>query len=126
MGMEVKSWGIVIILFTTLLTSSAQILLKLGVNKSGFSFINLAANYYLIFGFFLYGVAGILTISAFRKGEVSVLYPIFATSYVWVAFLSNYLLKEELSLFRWFGIILIVFGVSLLGFSSRKESKVAI
>ena len=121
--MKTRSKSIAIVILTTFLTSSAQIFLKIGVKSSESNFISLATNYHIIFGFLLYAIGGSLAIYVFRHGEVTVIYPLFATSYVWVAFSSKYFLGEELNLFKWIGILIIVAGVALLGFAGEKNVK---
>ncbi|MBI2654885.1 EamA family transporter [Candidatus Woesearchaeota archaeon] len=118
--MKTKTLAILLILFTTFFTSSAQISLKFGVNKLKPSILGLVSNYYLVLGFLLYAIAGILAIMAFRKGQVSVLYPIFATSYIWVSLLSAYFFREDLSMLKWLGIFVIIAGISLVGFGDSK------
>ena len=118
--MKQKTTAIILILFTTLFTSSAQISLKLGINNLMPDFLSIISNYYLFQGFFLDAIAGVLAIIAFRKGEVSVLYPIFATSYIWVSILSFYFFKEELSMLKWLGILVIIAGISLVGFGDSR------
>ena len=118
--MKQKTTAIILILFTTLFTSSAQISLKLGINSLKPGFLGLISNHYLIQGFFLYAVAGVLAIIAFRKGQVSVLYPIFATSYVWVSLLSAYFFKEDLSVLKLLGISIIIAGISMVGFGDSR------
>ncbi len=118
--MATKLWAVVLILLTTLLTSSAQILWK-----KGSAFLSIAeplsvlTNYYILGGILLYVVGGTLMIIAFRGGEVSVLYPIIATSYIWVSFLSIYFLNESMRLFKWMGIFTIIAGIALIGFGSK-------
>lgn len=118
--MKAKTLAILLILFTTIFTSSAQLSLKLGINNLKPGLLGIILNYYLIQGFFLYAIAGALAIAAFRRGDVSVLYPIFATSYVWVSLASAYFFGEYLSNFKWFGIIVIITGISMVGFGSAK------
>jgi drug/metabolite transporter (DMT)-like permease len=118
--MKAKTLAMLLILFTTLFTSSAQISLKLGVNNLKPNIIGLISNYYLIMGFFLYAIAGVLAITAFRNGEVSVLYPIFATSYIWVSILSFYIFQETLGTLRLLGIFVIIAGISLVGFGDSR------
>ena len=120
--MNTKSSAILMILFSTLLTSTAQLFLKLSVKTLKFDALSILTNYHLIMGFLFYSIAGILTIIALRQGEVTILYPIFATSYVWVSLSSHFILGEEITTFRWFGIILIVFGVSLLGLNIKGKN----
>ena len=86
--MATKLWAALLVLFTTFLTSSAQLLWKKGSSTLTFNVISILTNYYLIGGILLYIVGGTLIIISFRGGEVSVLYPIIATSYIWVSFLS--------------------------------------
>ena len=111
-----------IILFSTLLTSTAQLFWKLGVDNLKFNILSIITNIELITGILLYAVAGILLILSFRGGEVSVLYPIFATSYIWVSFLSIYFLGEIMNLFKWTGISAIVIGIVLIGLGSKKSA----
>ena len=120
--MNTKLSAILMVLFSTLLTSTAQLFLKLSVKTLKFGALSILTNYYLIMGFLFYAIAGILMIIAFRHGEVTVLYPIFATSYVWVSFSSHFILGEEITTFRWFGVILIVLGVSLLGLNIKMKN----
>jgi uncharacterized membrane protein len=117
--MATKAWAIFTILFTTLLTSSAQLLYKYGSANLSFNPFQLITNYYLIGGIFLYAIGGILMIISFRGGEVSVLYPIIATSYIWVSFLSIKFLGETMNYFKWFGVILIISGIISIGFGSK-------
>ena len=118
--MSTKLWAIGIILFSTLLTSTAQLFYKFAADKLSFDILSLITNYELIIGIVLYAIGGILLILSFRGGEVSVLYPIFATSYIWVSFLSIYFLSESMNVFKWVGIFTIVSGIILIGYGSKK------
>ena len=117
--MATKLWAALLVLFTTLLTSSAQLLYKLGVPNLTFDIIGIITNYYLLGGIFLYAIGGILIILSFRGGEVSVLYPIFATSYIWVSLLSVKYLGEIMNAYRWIGVASIIAGIALIGYGSK-------
>ena len=109
-----------VVLFCTLLTSTAQLFYKYGAAKLSFDILSIITNYELIMGMVLYAVGGILMILSFRGGEVSVLYPIIAMSYIWVSFLSIYFLNESMNLFKWLGVFTIVAGIALIGYGSKK------
>ena len=120
--MPTKLWAMGVVLFCTLLTSTAQIFYKFGAEKLELNFISLLTNYELLMGVLLYAVGGILLILSLRGGEVSVLYPIIATSYIWVSFLSIYFLDESMNLFKWLGVITIMAGIMLIGFGSKDSA----
>ena len=117
--MATKLWAALLVLFTTLLTSSAQILYKFGSATLTFDIASILTNYYLLGGILLYVVGGTLIILSFRGGEVSVLYPIIATSYIWVSFLSIWFLGETMNFFKWNGVIAIITGIALIGYGSK-------
>lgn len=73
-------------------------------------------NLKLFVGYLLYGVNTFLMALALKGRELSRLYPIIALTYVWVTFLSLFVLPgEHLNWFRSAGIVTIVTGVSILG-----------
>lgn len=122
--METKLWAVLTLFFTTFLTSSAQLLYKFGVDSiENFSFLNTITNYYMVGGVILYIIGGILMIMSFRGGDLSVLYPIIATGFIWVSFLSVYFLNESMNLLKWAGVLGIVAGIVLIGFGSRETNK---
>lgn len=120
--MATKLWAVLLVLFTTLLTSSAQILYKLGSKALEFNIISILTNHYLLGGVLLYAIGGILIILSFRGGEVSVLYPIIATSYIWVSFLSIKFLGETMNALKWIGVAGIIFGIAFIGFGSKDSA----
>ena len=117
--MATKLWSILLVLFTTLLTSSAQLLYKFSSKTLTFNIVGILTNYYLLAGVILYAIGGTLIILSFRGGEVSVLYPIIATSYIWVSFLSIFFLGEEMNFFKWIGIMSIIAGIISIGYGSK-------
>ena len=80
----------------------------------------LLTNFPLILGYSLYGVNTLLLVVALRDGELSMLYPIIALTYVWVTLLSYTLLHETPNLYKNLGISTIVVGVAVLGGGGRK------
>src|SRR3989344_5628760 len=122
--MATKLWAALLVLFTTLLTSSAQILWKIGSESLKPDLMSVLTNYPLIMGLFLYAIGGGLLIISLRGGEVSVLYPIIATSYIWVSLMSIYFLNEQMNLWRWAGIFVIIAGISFIGYGSSETAKV--
>ena len=123
---KTKLWAALLILFTTLLTSSAQILWKKGSATLAFSLYGILTNYYLMAGLMIYVVGGVLLIISFRGGEVSVLYPIIAMSYVWVSFLSIKFLGERMNGFKWLGILSIIIGIVSIGYGSQEKATGAV
>ena len=124
--MATKLRSILIVLFTTLLTSSAQILWKKGSATLTSDILGILSNYYILGGVLLYIIGGTLIIIAFRGGEVSVLYPIIAMSYIWVNLLSVKFLNETMNFFKWMGVLTIIAGIVLIGYGSKDGAPGAI
>jgi len=120
---KTKLWAFGLILLCTLFTSVAQVLYKFGADKLSFDILSIITNYPLIIGLCLYGLSAVLLIIAFKGGEVSTLYPIIATSYVWVSILSIYFLSEVMTPLKWTGVIIIFLGVSFVGIGSKDGIK---
>lgn len=120
--MKTKLWAMAVMLFVTLLTSSAQIFYKMGASKLKLDLLAIITNYHIIIGIVLYGLGAVLMILAMRGGDVSVLYPIVATSYIWVSILSQHFFGEYVNMIEWTGIMAIVVGIVFISFGSRDDS----
>jgi drug/metabolite transporter (DMT)-like permease len=104
----------------TILGAAAQILMKVGMAHFNPSLPALLTNFPLIAGYTLYGVNTLLLVLALREGELSMLYPIIALTYVWVTLLSYTLLHEPPNWLKNLGICAIVAGVAVMGRRARK------
>lgn len=109
-----KLSAIILIIISTLFISAAQVFYKLASKTMVFN-VSILFNYYLYVGLLLYGIAAVLLILALKNGELSTLYPMIATSYLWVILLSIVMFNESINLFKWIGVALIIIGVAILG-----------
>lgn len=123
--MKTKVWAITLMFVCTLLTSTAQLLYKKGASTLSFDPTALLNNYYLLTGMAIYVIGAFLMILAFRGGEVTVLYPIIATSYIWVSIISIFFLREVMNVFKWIGIFTIITGIVLVGIGSKNKEEMA-
>ena len=124
--MKTAWWAILLVILTTGLTSAGQVFYKLGTNRalelSSSPGIIEYLNPFLISGLLVYGFGAVLLIIALKYGELSVLYPIIATSYIWVSFLSMYYFGELMNVYKWIGVVIIVAGVSLIGYGGTEHA----
>lgn len=76
----------------------------------------------LLAGIILYSLATIFMILSFREGELSMIHPFLATSFIWVTLISPLFFKtESISFFKLLGSLLIFSGVSLIGIGGSKK-----
>lgn len=111
---KTKAAAIILVLICTVLTSIAQIFYKLAGNKLSFDFYSILTNYYIYIGLVIYAIAAVLLIYALKNGELSVIYPMISTSYIWVILLSYFIFSETINAFKWIGVFIIIIGVGLL------------
>ena len=118
--------SLIMVFGCTLLGAAAQILIKSGLKflpqHVGFFELILAGltNWQLMLGLSLFGGSTVLLVLALRYGELSMLYPVIALTYVWVAMLSLFFFNESVNIFKAVGLVLIVSGVCVLGMSQKK------
>jgi multidrug transporter EmrE-like cation transporter len=113
--------GAALVFCCTLLGAGAQILLKTGANQLVHpSVLGIITNLSLIGGLSLYGVSTVLLVLALRDGELSLLYPVIALTYVWVTMLSFVVFHDRANPIKLIGIAIIVLGVGVLGREPRK------
>jgi uncharacterized membrane protein len=116
--MNAEPWAVGMIIVATVLGAFGSIYLKKGAEELEFNLRKLWGNVKLLYGVLLYGLSSLFFIVGLKGGELSVLYPLVALSYVWICILSKKILKEEMGLWKWAGVALIVAGVGLIGFGS--------
>ena len=119
-----KTTSIILVLICTLFTSAAQVLYKAGANNLDFqNWMTLFTNWQIGLGILLYGIAAVLLIFAFKHGELSVIFPMISTSYIWVSLLAVYYFGESFTTVRIVGIIVIILGVTLIGVGGKQHSQ---
>jgi uncharacterized membrane protein len=94
--------------------SIGQLEFKQGANNLQFDIKMLLTNYHLIAGVAVYALSTVLYVYALSKGNLSILYPIIATSYIWTLIFSKVFLKEPVGLTSWTGVFFIMLGVTLI------------
>ena len=105
----------------TILGAAAQILMKTGANHLAQpGLLSMATNLPLMGGYVLYGLSTLLLVLALKDGELSLLYPVIALTYVWVTMLSFLVFHDGINAWKLAGIVLIVSGVAVLGKGGRR------
>jgi len=120
--MTTKLSSIGLMILCTFFTSLAQVLYKFGVAKLEFNFISIITNYQIIAGIACYGIGAVILIAALRGGEVSILYPIVATSYIWVSLMSVQFFNEVMNIYKWAGVFFIIAGIIILNLKGRQKA----
>lgn len=109
-----------LVLSCTVLGAAAQMLMKIGLSHLDHpGIMGYITSLPLLAGYTLYGLNTLLMVFALRDGELSILYPIIALTYVWVTILSVLFFHESLNSFKLLGVVTVVAGVAVLGRGSR-------
>ncbi|HWF09670.1 MAG TPA: EamA family transporter [Bryobacteraceae bacterium] len=125
--------SVYMVLGCTVFAATAQVLMKFGATHpmpavspaetaTWLPFLNaLLHNFPLLLGYTAHSCNAMLLILALREGELSMLYPIIALTYVWVNLLSMYFFGEHLNPWKAVGIALVIGGVALMGRASARS-----
>lgn len=97
--------GIVLMLISSICVCIGQLLWKLSIEKG---------IWMLFLGFCFYGAGALVMVLAYRYGKLSVLQPILSLNYVLSFVLAAIVLKEEITAFKCLGVLLIIFGVTMV------------
>ena len=116
--MGVELWAAAMVVFGTAIGSFGPIFLKRSAKTFSFHPIKAIKNKNLVLGIFFYAIATIIFVPALKGGDLSILYPLVSTSYIFVSFYSSWLLKEKMDARKWFGILVIILGVFFIGLGS--------
>lgn len=118
----------VLILLNTLILVSGQFLWKFGMMNKENSFssvgevIKLLLSPYILSGLTMYGFATVLWLFILTRVPLSVAYPLQSLAYVFAVFGAYFIFNESLSIMKIAGVLLIIIGVSLIGFSPAPQS----
>lgn len=97
--------GILLMLVSSICVSVGQLFWKLSVTSGLMA---------LLTGYIFYGAGAIVMIIAYRYGKLSVLQPILSLSYVLSIVLAAVVLKEEVTVLKSIGVLVIIAGVVLI------------
>lgn len=112
---------IFITLIAALIASFAQILFKNSMvsTLSGIrSILRLFLKKKVILGFMGYIISLVIYLYALKAAPLSVVYPTFASSFIFITLLSAIFLKERINKTRLAGIVLVFIGIVIIGISA--------
>lgn len=104
-----KLKAICLAILCAILAATAQIFQKLGGNMLP------EITWPIFIGLLLYAIALLAFITALKEGEVTVIFPIVAVSYILVTIYAILIFNEPISILRWTGVLLIFAGVTMTG-----------
>ena len=111
-------WAVVLVLIAAFTGSFGSLYFKRGADKLEFKLSALLRNYDLLKGVVIYGSSTIFYVIGIKGGELSVLFPLVSTGYIWVCLISIRFLGEKMNTLKWAGIGCILLGVVLIGLGS--------
>lgn len=97
--------GILLMLISSICVCVGQLLWKLSAE---------AGIFIMLAGFCFYGVGALVMIVAYRFGKLSVLQPMLSLNYVLSIILAALVLKEEITILKCIGVLIIIAGVIMI------------
>jgi drug/metabolite transporter (DMT)-like permease len=105
---------LLLMIISTLIGAVGALFLKRGAASFSLHPRNWLKQHHLMIGGTLYVLAILVYLVLLRYLPLSIAYPMTSISYVWILLLSAKYLGEEIDIWRWAGVFLIVTGVVLL------------
>ena len=85
--------------------------------------LSVIRNPYVLAGVIFLAVFFFLYLAALSWADLSFVMPLTAMSYIFAALLAKFVLREDLSWFRWAGTVVITLGIILVALDSRQRSE---
>jgi len=118
--MKTPMSAILLIVVAALFASAGQIFYKFAANKT-VDVMSFILNPFLYMGLFAYGIGLIFMLKALRKGELTVIYPVMATSFIWIGIASPiFFATDSMNLQKWIGIFIIIAGITSVARGRKK------
>lgn len=97
--------GILLMIISSFCACIGQLLWKISATQ-GFVI--------MILGFIFYGIGAMVMIIAYKYGKLSVLQPMLSLNYILSLILAAWILNEDITWVKLFGVLVIVIGVILI------------
>ncbi len=114
--MRTPAISIVYFLIASLLGAVGQFLYKSGADKATRSLTSYVFNVRILVGVVCYIAVMVLFVVAFKRGgALSVLYPVYATTFIWAAIISLLAYDDPIRPINVAGMALLIGGMYLMG-----------
>lgn len=114
--MQTPIISVIFFLVASLLGALGQFLYKSGAAQAGGSISSYLTNFRLLAGVACYIAVMCLFIAAFKKGgSLTVLYPIYATTFIWGAVIAFYAFGAPIKPINVLGMLTLILGMFLMG-----------
>lgn len=108
--------SIILFVLASIFGAVGQFLYKSGTDAAGGSLASFILNPRILGGVACYIAVMILFVAAFKRGgELSVLYPIYASTFIWAALIGLFAYSTPISWVNVGGMVLLVVGMCLMG-----------
>ena len=120
-----RKLSLILIFGCTILLAAAQVMMKGGaqghrVDDPWQLAMAILHSPLLFAGYTLLGISTVVMVLALKYGELSIIYPVIALTYVWVTALSVVIYGEAMNSWKIAGISSVMLGVGVLGRSAHK------
>lgn len=112
----IKLVSVAMVLAGTLVGSVGALVLKKGVGR--YTFLQFLFSRYFIGGTFLYALSTVLYFLALRQEQLSVVYPLVSTAYIWTTILAALYLNEKITRWKIISLAGIIVGIILISVGS--------
>lgn len=128
--MSIKTAALAVL--SVLLATGGQLLLRAGMEKVGYIgapqisrpfklLTTVATNLQVLIGLSLFVASAVAWLIVLSRASLSVAYPFAGMTYVFTALFSKFVLHEKVTSLRWFGILLVLTGIVMVGRSAPPE-----
>jgi len=111
--------SMLLMVLSSFIGSFGAVLLKSGAGRLHRNLSSLFFNYHLAGGVSLYLLSSYFFVLGVRQGELTILYPLVALSYVFTMLWSRLFFGEPFTRAKFIGLAMIVFGIALLVAGNR-------
>ena len=109
-------FSIACFVIASLLGAVGQFLYKAGADKATNTVVGYLLNWRILAGVASYIAVMVLFVTAFKRGgALTVLYPIYATTFIWAAFIALAAYGTPIKLVNVAGMALLIVGMYLMG-----------
>ncbi|HWU43176.1 MAG TPA: hypothetical protein VN132_07055, partial [Bdellovibrio sp.] len=110
---------IILNLIAAIFGAGGQYFYKLGAAKM--KLVPLYQNWSIFLGILSFCVVMVLFVASYRLGgKISVVFPVYATTFLWGTLLEVVIEKQNLTLPQWLGTALVIVGISVIAIFNRQ------